>query len=257
MAGSGSAPLPGEVLAWYRKLGLELNEGYGMTENFNFSHFSKQGRGKVGFVGETWPGVEHRISETDGEIQVKTPGAMMGYFKNEEASKESFTEDGWVRTGDKGAIEEHNGVELLKITGRTKEIFKTSKGKYVAPSPIENLCINHPLIELTLVAGRAMPQPFAILQLSESPKAKALSSEATREEFGKQLEEHIVKVVNPQLEAHERLQCVVVISEEWTPENGYLTPTQKIKRAVIEDFYGEHVDGWYAKKQAVVWHGFD
>jgi len=181
----------------------------------------------------------------------------MGYFKNKKATEESITEDGWVRTGDKGMIEVHKGVELLKITGRTKEIFKTSKGKYVAPAPIENLCINNPLIELALVAGRAQAQPFAILQLSEAPKAKALGSAATREEFGKALENHIVKVVNPQLEAHERLQCVVVVSEEWTPENGFLTPTQKIKRSVIEEFYGEHVDKWYGMKQPVVWHEFE
>jgi len=257
MAGSGSAPLPGDVLDWYRNLGLELNEGYGMTENFNYAHCSREGRGKVGFVGECWPGVEHRINESDGEIQVKTPGKMMGYFKNEEATKETFTEDGWVRTGDKGAIEKHNGVELLKITGRTKEIFKTSKGKYVAPAPIETLCINHSLIELALVAGRAQAQPFAILQLSEAPKKKALSSAAAREEFAKELEEHITKVVNPKIEAHERLQCVVIVSDEWSPENGYLTPTQKIKRAVIEEFYGENFDDWYAKKQPVVWYGFD
>eukprot|EP00986_Skeletonema_menzelii_P015037 scaffold10901_cov135-Skeletonema_menzelii.AAC.1 len=134
IAASGSAPLPPDLLAWYRSLGLELLEGYGMTENFNFSHINKPGRVRVGYVGEPQRGVEQRIAE-DGEIQVKSPGIMMGYFKNEEATEETITEDGWLRTGDKGEIDE---LGRLKITGRTKEIFKTSKGKYVAPAPIEN-----------------------------------------------------------------------------------------------------------------------
>ncbi len=88
----------------------------------------------MGYVGEPHDGVEQRIAE-DGEIQVKTPGMMMGYFKNEEATKETITEDGWLRTGDKGELDD---LGRLKITGRTKEIFKTSKGKYVAPAPIES-----------------------------------------------------------------------------------------------------------------------
>ena len=103
-AGSGSAPLPPELLSWYRRLGLELLEGYGMTENFNYSHLSQPGRGKVGYVGEANEGCEARIAE-DGEMQLKSPGNMMGYFKNEEATKETFTEDGWLRTGEHGVRE--------------------------------------------------------------------------------------------------------------------------------------------------------
>lgn len=97
-AGSGSAPLPPDILTWYRSLGLELLEGYGMTENFNYSHMTKPGRGAVGYVGEPNVGVEQRIAE-DGELQIKSPGVMMGYFKNEEATKETMTDDGWLRTG--------------------------------------------------------------------------------------------------------------------------------------------------------------
>merc|ERR1719413_213784 len=95
---------------------------------------------------------------------------MMGYFKNEEATKEALTEDGWVRTGDKGVLDDKG---RLKITGRTKEIFKTSKGKYVAPAPIENELISNHLVELACVGGKSQPQPFAILQLSELPKKDA------------------------------------------------------------------------------------
>jgi long-chain acyl-CoA synthetase len=115
-AASGSAPIPPELIEWYRSLGLELLEGYGMTENFNYSHFSLPGRTRAGYVGEVYSDAEQRIAE-DGEIQMKTPGMMMGYFKNEKATKETITADGWVRTGDKGEIDEEG---RLKITGRTK-----------------------------------------------------------------------------------------------------------------------------------------
>jgi len=256
MAGSGSAPLSADVLEWYRMLGLELCEGYGMTENFNYSHMTVAGKGKAGYVGQCWPGVEHRIA-SDGEIQVKTPGKMMGYYKNESATSEALTEDGWVRTGDKGAIEEFKGVELLKITGRTKEIFKTSKGKYVAPAPLENVLVGNNMVELALVTGAGHTQPFALLQLSEFPKKQAMGGSATRDEYAKELEKYVKDVVNKNVEAHEKLQFVVVVSEEWLPENGFLTPTQKIKRAVIEDFYGKYYDEWEAKKQPVIWLGFE
>jgi long-chain acyl-CoA synthetase len=250
-AGSGSAPLPGDLLKWYHRLGLELLEGYGMTENFNYSHMSMPGKGRVGYVGNNYPDVECRIAK-DGEIQVKTPGRMMGYFKNEEATTETITEDGWVRTGDKGALDEKG---RLKITGRTKEIFKTSKGKYVAPAPIENKLIANHLVELACVGGKDQPQPFAILQLSEGPKKKATNGEKERGEMGAELEAHM-KQINPTLDGHEQLQFLVVVSDEWLPENGFLTPTQKIKRSTIEDNYQPKVDGWYNEKKKVIWYGF-
>ena len=154
VAGSGSAPIPAELLAWYRRLGLDLLEGYGMTENFNYSHISRSGNTRPGYVGEAYDDVVCRIAE-DGEIQVKTPGKMMGYFKNDAATKETITEDGFVRTGDKREIDEKG---RLKITGRTKEIFKTSKGKYIAVTPIENEFIRHHLVELACVTGRGHPK---------------------------------------------------------------------------------------------------
>merc|ERR1712167_274312 len=147
----------------------------------------------------------------DGEIQVKTPGKMMGYFKNSKATAETITEDGYVRTGDKGALDEEG---RLKITGRTKEIFKTSKGKYVAPAPIENELISNSHVELALVGGKAQPQPFAIIQLSEVPKKKANESESEREAIGKDLEALLANV-NPKFDGHEHLQCLVVINDEW------------------------------------------
>lgn len=250
-AGSGSAPLPEDLLKWYRRLGLELLEGYGMTENFNYSHTSNPGKSRVGYVGNAYDDVDCRIAE-DGEIQVKTPGAMMGYFKNPEATAETITADGYVRTGDKGSLDE---MGRLKITGRTKEIFKTSKGKYVAPAPIENELISNCNVELACVGGKSQPQPFAILQLSELPKKKAMTGESERAALGKELEAHL-KAINPKFDAHEQLSFVVVVKDDWLPENGFLTPTQKIKRATIEDTYDPKVEGWYAAKQKVIWDNF-
>src|SRR5690606_24909900 len=133
-AGSGSAPIPEELLTWYHDLGLELLEGYGMSENFCYSHISAPGRARVGYVGEPYPEVEQRINEL-GEIEVKSPGNMLGYFKAPEKTAETITPDGFLKTGDIGEIDAEG---RLKITGRVKDLFKTSKGKYVAPAPIEN-----------------------------------------------------------------------------------------------------------------------
>ena len=126
IAGSGSAPIPEELIQWYRRLGLELLEGYGMTENFNYSHLSLPGHARPGYVGHPYPGVHVRIDEESGEIQVKGPGTMMGYFKNEEATKETITSDGFLKTGDRGAIDGEGRTCILFamatiFLGRQKE----------------------------------------------------------------------------------------------------------------------------------------
>lgn len=251
IAGSGSAPIPAELIAWYRSLGLELLEGYGMTENFNYSHMSRSGKARVGYVGHPHYGVEQRISE-EGEIQIKSPGVMMGYYKNEEATKEAFTEDGWLKTGDKGELDSEG---RLKITGRVKEIFKTSKGKYVAPAPIENLIIINNHVELACVGGASFPSPHAVLQLSEDARADIKADPSKKDEIKKDLEQLLAKI-NPTLDPHEQLAFMAVVADEWLPENGFLTPTQKIKRSKIEDTYKVNNDSWYASKEKVIFSGF-
>jgi len=248
-AGSGSAPLPADLLDWYRNLGLELLEGYGMTENFNYSHMTKPGRGVAGYVGEPQEGVEQRIAD-DGEIQVKGPGNMMGYFKNEEATKETITEDGWLRTGDKGALDDKG---RLKITGRTKEIFKTSKGKYVSPAPIELKYISHPRIELACVGGRGQPAAHAIVLLGEEAQKAAVAGD--KDQIEKELTELLDKV-NSEGDDHEKVQFLAVVNEEWLPENGFVTPTNKIKRAKIEEEHDPFLDEWYNSKKKVVWYKY-
>ena len=246
-AGSGSAPLSSDIINWYRNLGLELLEGYGMSENFAYSHISLPGRSKVGFVGEPLPGVEQRISDI-GEIQVKSPATMMGYYKDEEKTKESFTEDGFLLTGDKGEID---AMGRLKITGRIKEMFKTSKGKYVAPAPIENKIIGHDAIEMVCVAGAECPQPHALIMLSDETFAQHGDADFRKELEPSLLE--LMKEVNNSVDPHEQLQFMVIVKDQWLIENDFLTPTMKIKRNVIEDVYKPLQDKWYAGKQKIIW----
>ncbi|WP_417544518.1 AMP-binding protein [Marinobacter sp.] len=247
LAGSGSAPLASDVLDWYRNLGLELLEGYGMSENFAYSHINKPGRSRTGYVGESMPGVETKISP-DGEILVKSPATMMGYYKDEEKTRETFTDDGFLKTGDKGELDE---LGRLKITGRMKEMFKTSKGKYIAPAPIENRLMAHQSVEMVCVSGANQAQPFAIIQLAEGIRSK-VGDGGFRKELETSFTE-LVNNVNKTVDPHEQLAFVIIVSDEWSIANSFLTPTLKLKRNVVEDAYEGEVNEWYARRQKVIW----
>jgi long-chain acyl-CoA synthetase len=246
-AATGAAPLPASVISWYRELGLELLEVYGMTEQFALSHGSRPGRVRVGYVGEPWPTVECKLSET-GEILTRSPWHMIGYYKEPEKTREAYTEDGWLKTGDLGEMDE---LGRLRITGRAKELFKTAKGKYVAPAPIENKLTENSKVEACCVTGVSHPQPFAMIMLPLDV-AKAAQDTAVREELDASFAAHL-EAVNAQLDPHERLSFVVVVQEQWTVENGFITPTMKIKRNVVEKHYESRFEGWEKQKKPVVW----
>ncbi len=246
-AGSGSAPLPVEVLNWYRRLGLNLVEGYGMTEDFAYSHISSEAANAPGYVGLPYPGVQVRL-DADGEILIKSPGQLVGYYKLPELSAESFTEDGFFRTGDLG---EQTAEGLLKLTGRKKELFKTAKGKYIAPSPIENRLNAHPAVELSMVSGLGQNLPYAVLVLDENLRPR-LGDAAVRTDLDAQLAK-LLHDVNEQLASHERLQMLVVAAQPWSIENGFLTPTMKIKRSRIEAAVEPQVNAWYGAAGPVIW----
>ena len=247
LAGSGSAPIPAELIAWYRDLGLNLIEGYAMSEDFAYSHLSRAGFAEPGYVGIPYDGVEVKISD-EGEILIKSPGCMQGYFNAPEQTAESFTEDGFFKTGDRG---ERKPNGMLKITGRTKELFKTSKGKYVAPAPLENLINVDNSIEASMVTGSGQPQACALVVLNEDLRAKA-GDAATRERLTAEFAA-LLSDVNSKVEHHEHLQFIAVISDEWTIESGMLTPTMKIRRSAVEDAYHAQIEGWYESKSKVVW----
>jgi len=246
-AGSGSAPLPPDLIRWYRRLGLRLFEGYGMTEDNSFSHSSNESSSEPGFVGVPLPGVQVRLGP-DGEILIKSPGQFSGYYKAPELTAASFTPDGFFCTGDLG---ERRPDGLLKITGRKKELFKTTKGEYVAPAPIENRLNAHPMIELSMVSGMGQPAPYAVVVLDEQlrPRVADPAVRANVEaELGKLLHD-----VNEGLAPFERLRMLVVAREPWSIENGCLTPTMKIKRSRIEDSVAGQVDTWYAAQGHILW----
>jgi long-subunit acyl-CoA synthetase (AMP-forming) len=247
IANSGSAPIPPDLIQWYRDLGLELLEGYGMSEDFAYSHVSYPGRGRVGYVGSPMPGVDVKISE-DGEILIKSPGNMMCYYKQPELTAECYTEDGYFRTGDRGERDEEG---RLKITGRVKELFKTSKGKYVAPAPIENLLNNSANVEMSCVSGSGHPQPFALILPAEELRPK-LSDSNVRAQIEAELDA-LLNEVNQEVEPFERLQFLAVVKDPWLIENGFLTPTMKMKRSKLEDAYGPSAGEWYGAGRRVVW----
>lgn len=246
-AGSGSAPLPAELLVWYRRLGLNLFEGYGMTEDFAYSHGGDGDASLPGHVGRPYPGVQARLAD-DGEILVKSPGRMAGYYKQPELNAEAFTDDGFFHTGDLGVL---NADGVLRITGRKKELFKTAKGKYVAPVPIENLLNAHPMVELALVSGVGQATPYAVLVLDEALRPR-LTDPAVRAEAQDSLTA-LLQQVNAQLASYEKLQFLVVANEPWSIENGCLTPTMKIKRSRIEAALEPHLPQWYEQPQSVLW----
>ncbi|HQR19400.1 MAG TPA: AMP-binding protein [Burkholderiaceae bacterium] len=248
LAGSGSAPIPPDLISWYRKIGLPLYEGYGMTEDSSYSHVSDEQNNAPGYVGVPMPGVQVKLSP-EGEVLIKSPGQCTGYYKQPELTAASFTEDGYFRTGDLG---ERTAAGLLKLTGRAKELFKTAKGKYVAPAPIENRLNAHPMVELSLVSGVGQPAAYAMVILAEHLRPR-MGEPALRAEVERELTQ-LLQQVNSAVSDHEQLHMIVVAQEPWSIENGFLTPTMKIRRARIENAMEPHVGRWYGTGRRVHWH---
>jgi long-subunit acyl-CoA synthetase (AMP-forming) len=247
MAGCGSAPLPPVLLQWYRDLGLHLSEGYGMTEDFTYSHATNKRQQELGYVGVPYPGVERRL-DADGEILIKSLGTMKGYYKQPELDAEVFTDDGFFRTGDLG---ETLPDGQLKLTGRKKELFKTAKGKYVAPAPIENMINESQMVELSMVSGVGQSAAYAIVVPAEGLRPK-LGDSVVRAEFEAEMAS-VLKRVNDSVADYEQLRMIVIAKEPWSIENGQLTPTLKIKRSKIEAAVETQIEQWYAAKGSVVW----
>ncbi len=237
---TGAAPISPSLVLWWETLGVELEEVYAMTENCAISHANKKPNFKLGTQGIPMPGVEMKLSDV-GEILVKVPCNMLGYYKEPEMTAATL-KDGWLHTGDKGVVDADG---FLKITGRVKEIFKTDKGKYIAPAPIEMKIAKNHFIEQVCVVGSSLPQPIGLVVLSADGKEK--EKDYIEKSLSKTLE-----IINPELETHERIHRLVILREDWTIENGMLTPTMKIKRGPIEDRFQPHYDVWYSHQSAVV-----
>lgn len=238
--GSGSAPISPSILEWYRTIGIDICEGWGMSETTGLSCTNMPFEAElIGTIGRPCGCVEMKLSD-QGEILIRGDAVFKQYYKNPEETEASFV-DGWFRTGDKA---QHLNNGAFKIIGRVKEEFKTGKGKYVAPVPIESALAANPDIEQICVMGSGRKQPVAVVVLAEhlvhSDKALLRPSlEATLTE------------VNAGLESHQKLDCLIVAHDSWTIENEFLTPTLKIRRAALEERYNRIAQA--AEGKAVIW----
>ena len=246
-AASGSAPIPGDLLQWFRSLGFPLTEGYGTTET-GITHTAPGGESRPGYCGKNTPEVETKISGI-GEVLLRSPMNMVGYYKNPEDTRQVFTEDGFIRTGDLGEL---TADGWLKITGRIKEQFKTSKGKYVAPSKIEALVSANPAVENCLVLGSDLAAPCAVVVLTREALVAA-SNEAGRNALETSFRE-LLDTVNARVEAHEHLAFIVLTADHWTIDTGFVTPTMKLRRIPLERFYEQSIPGWLEQGKQVVWN---
>jgi long-chain acyl-CoA synthetase len=246
-AAGGAAPMPVALLAWFRQLGLPINEGYGMTENLAVSHLTVPGQNQQGTVGPTYDGVTARIDGPTGEIQMTSPALMLGYYKEPALTSEVTTADGWLRTGDKGFVDAQGN---LHITGRVKDLFKTSKGKYVAPAPIEDKLVMHDAVEACVVTGANLGQPLGIVMLNAEAVARA-ANPIGQAELVTSLTQHL-ESINAQLDPHEQLKCLVVVTTAWTVGNDIITPTFKVKRNRIEDIYARNYERWEMSGKKVI-----
>jgi len=239
--GSGSAPISPSILNWYHKLGIDIAEGWGMSETMGLATSQHPfDLNKVGTIGKAVEGFDLKISDV-GEVLIKGPAVFREYYKNPEVTAESFTDDGYFRTGDKADMDAEG---YLKITGRVKDIFKSGKGKYVAPVPIESKLASNLLIEQLCVMGSGLPTAMVVIVLS-----KEVANDMSKEEIEESLVATVTEV-NGQIEKHEVVGGIRIIDEAWTIENGLLTPTMKVKRAELEEKYLPTLEG---QKDTVVW----
>ncbi|SIO36688.1 AMP-binding protein [Salinivibrio sp. ES.052] len=230
--GCGSAPVAPALLEWYRKLGLNVTEAWGMTESYAYSTINYPFRAdKIGTVGNAGPGVEIKIAD-DQEILVKSQGLFSGYYKNEEATNETLV-NGWLHTGDLGELDSEG---YLSISGRKNDTFKTAKGKFVAPVPIEKRLFELSNAEMLCVVGSGMPAPILLALPHHFPHFD-------RARYERRVKK-VVDTINGELESHQKIKGVLMIKEPWSIENGKLTPTLKIRRHKLEQEYHDIGANW-------------
>ncbi|MGF1687956.1 AMP-binding protein [Photobacterium japonica] len=239
--GCGSAPVSPALLRWYESIGLNITEAWGMTESFAYSTLNHPFRSdKIGSVGNAGPGIEVKVA-ADEEILVRSQGLFAGYYKNEEATQAMFDEDGWLRTGDIGFMDEDG---YLTIQGRKNDTFKTAKGKFVSPVPIEKRIVDIGNIEMLCVVGSGMPAPILLAVPHDYPNFDPARYEKSIE--------RMVAMINNELESHAKIKGVLMIKSPWSIENGILTPTLKIKRHLLEKQYYD-IGAQWPKDTLIQW----
>ena len=242
---SGSAPMPVELIEWFRNVGVYITNGYGMTENCAIcSSVDGKDFKKLNTVGKAQKGVELKIDEGTGEILMRGPFVMIGYYKNEELSNETLR-DGWLHTGDKGFLDDDG---YLHITGRVADSFKTSKGEYIEPLTLEQFFVNMNEIEEVCVVGLGIAQPMCLIQLSEI--GKSIPEDKLSKRFSDTL-----STVNKSLVNYKKISTLIIVKDNWTQENGIVGPTQKLKRGAVDEKYNKNYLSWHESGKNIIFEG--
>lgn len=245
---SGGAPLNPKIANTFSNAGFRILEGYGLTETSPVVSVSPFSKSQIinGTVGKVIPGTSVKIA-TDGEILVKGPGVMVGYYKNEDATKETFDEEGWFKTGDIGQFDTKG---YLKITDRKKEIFKLSSGKYISPAFIESKIKECPFVETCMVIGEGKKFPSVIITVKKTILTELLAKKDNlkSEKAINAIHLHI-KEINKQLGVFEQIRRPEILFEEWSIEGGEITPKQSLKRSYILNQYEKLIQKIYSEEK--------
>ena len=251
---SGGAPLGRELAEWYATVGIRIHEGYGLTETSPVIAVNTPINHRIGTVGKTLPNIEVRIAE-DGEILVRGPSVFKGYWNRPEETKAAMV-DGWFKTGDIGNIDADG---YLSVTDRKKDLIKTSGGKFIAPQPIENSLKLNSFVGVAAILGERRKFPAVMIspnfgRLEDWARANNIAF-SSREQLVanpkvQALYEQIVEGINQNLARFEKLKRVLVVADEFTTDNGVLTPTLKLRRRVVEERYRHQIDDMYAQAEA-------
>lgn len=233
---------PVQTMDWYHRLGVRLFEIYGLTENCGYSHVGRPGRFRPGWCGLPNPGVECRV-DGQGQLLVRSQANMLGYFKNPQRTADVLDEEGFLATGDRGEVDQEG---FLRLSGRMNDLFHTTEGRLIVPQPIEHGLLAHPLVEYACVAGEGLPQPLALLGLTEAARKQP------KHEVEKELE-GLLRQVNAQVARHEQLACLVVSREVWQHDNEAITATSQLRRGVIRARYHDNLGDWLVTGTHVVW----
>jgi len=251
---SGGAPLGRELAEWYAKMGIRIHEGYGLTETSPVIAVNTPLNHRIGTVGKILSNLEVRIAE-DGEILVKGPSVFKGYWNRPEETKAALV-DGWFKTGDIGNIDADG---YLSVTDRKKDLIKTSGGKFIAPQPIENSLKLNPLVGTAAIIGDRRKFPAVLISpnfrpLEEWARENSIPFTSRAELIAdpkvQALYESIVEAINTNLARFEKLKRVMLVADEFTVDNGALTPTMKLRRRVIEERYKKQIGELYTQAEA-------
>lgn len=236
------ATTPAQIMTWYHRLGVRLFEMYGLTENCGYSHVGRPGRLRPGWCGLPNPGVECRLDD-QGQLLVRSSANMLGYYRNPGKTAAVLDGEGFLWTGDRGEIDNEG---FLRLSGRISDVFSTSEGRQIVPQPLEHGLLTHPLIEHACVAGEGVPQPLALISLTDAARL------LPRHEVERELET-LLHQFNSALVRPEQLACLVISSESWQQDGELTTATGQLRRAVIWARYQDRLGDWVVSGRTIVW----